>query len=230
MPKHTINSPFDVRSNLFALISINLAVLSNDNPTFLFVIFGQIIILFLLCHAWKEAMNVSICAIILALLYHLLNFLPSGNWHSGLYTSLRLSAPFICASCMGYYFIKVSPANLLLAGLHRLHCPRALTTALAVMLRLLPTLSDNARAIREAMRIRGLNFRQAIIQPINMLEYFIIPLISATIVSGEALTATALSRGLGSPHQPTSIYPLKFTWKDWLLCLNCCLLVLLNRR
>lgn len=214
-------SPFDVRSNLGALLIINTAILSNDSPWLLPLVFLLIIILLTFAKAWFEILVVGAYGLLLALLIYFSLTLSSSIVSSIFYASLRLSAPFITTGCMAYYFVKVTPPNLLLTGLYRLNCPRIFIVPLAIIFRLIPTISEEASAIKDAMRVRGLAGSYWLRHPIQMLEYFLIPLISATIRSGEALTASALMRGLGRPTKPTSITTLHFRWYDGVLLFVC---------
>lgn len=221
-------SPFDVRSNLFALLSINIAVLSNDNSQWLPIIFFFIVLLLALAKAWHEILIVITYGLGLAALLYLSLALSNNIVSSIFYASLRLTAPFITTGCMAYYFIKVTPPNLLLTGLYKLRCPHVFIVPFAVMFRLIPTVNEEAIAIKNAMCIRGLSGIYWLRHPIKMLEYFLIPLILATIRSGEALTASALMRGLGRPNKRTSIIKLHFSWYDNFLIITCCLILIIS--
>lgn len=130
--------------------------------------------------------------------------------------------PWLIAGFMGYYFICATPPNLLIAGMNRLRAPRAVTIPLSVILRFFPVIWEEQRAIRGAMRMRGLpGSGGMVLHPWQTLEYLLIPLIGTTLRSGEALSISALSRGLGSSAKPSSILPLKFGPADLLLLLLC---------
>lgn len=107
-----------------------------------------------------------------------------------------------------------SPAQLTVA-LRAARLPRAITVACAVMLRFLPVITAEARAVADAMRLRGIGgWRGMLRHPVLALERFTVPLIASSIRVGEDLTASALLRGLGSRTRPTAMCPPRLTSAD----------------
>lgn len=118
-----------------------------------------------------------------------------------------------------------SPAQLTVA-LRAAHLPRAITVAGAVMLRFLPVITAEARAVADAMRLRGIGGWCGMLRhPVLALERFTVPLIASSIRVGEDLSASALLRGLGSRTRPTAMSPSRFTAVDGVCVLVVALLV-----
>lgn len=218
----------DVRTNIFALLVINTLVMTGKGGVFQMVCTAVVCVLLALRHCWRAAAILAFCIGALGLLTAIARpgSLPSGAMV--LLAAFMYVRPWLIAGFMGYYFICAAPPNLLIAGMNRLRIPQAVTIPLAVMLRFFPVIWEEQRAIRGAMRMRGLPGKGGVLlHPWRTLEFILIPLIGATLRSGEALSASALSRGLGSPVTPSSILPLKFGSADLLLCLLCIALVAL---
>lgn len=212
----------DIRTNMLALLMINTLVLTGKGGIFQLTSVAVIGGLLLMQQRWRAAVLLALCMGAMSLLSSLASLvgLPSGMMV--LLAALMYLWPYIIASFMGYYFICATTPSLLIAGMYRLHAPRMVIITLAVMLRFFPVLWEEQRAIRGAMRLRGLPGNGGILlHPWRTLEYIFIPLIGIMLRSGETLSASALSRGLGSPSTPSSILRLRFTVADLLLALLC---------
>lgn len=215
-------SGIDVRTNMLALLVINTLVMTGKGGVFQLACAAVVCGLLLLRRRLHAAVILALCisALVLLPLIATLAGLPSGVMV--LLSALMYIRPYLVAGFMGYYFVCSTPPNLLIAGMNRLRVPQAVTIPLAVMLRVFPVIWEEQQAIRGALRMRGLPGHGGILlHPWQTLEYVLIPLIGATLRSGEALTASALSRGLGNSVTPSSILSLKFGRADLLLILVC---------
>jgi energy-coupling factor transporter transmembrane protein EcfT len=85
------------------------------------------------------------------------------------------------------------------AALRAARISQAIAVSGAVMLRFLPTITAEARAIRDAMRLRGIGRTSVMLRhPIRSIEYFTVPPIASSLRVAEDLSAAALLRGQGS--------------------------------
>lgn len=121
---------------------------------------------------------------------------------------------FLPSLVMGYYVITTTTVSELVAALERMKVPRGIVIPLVVMLRFLPTVVEEARAISDAMRLRGLSGAAVLRNPIAAIEYRIVPLIAGVVRIGEDLSAAALTRGLGAPVKRTNICRIGLGWID----------------
>ena len=97
------------------------------------------------------------------------------------------------------------------AALRAVHLPRVFVDALVVAFRVLPTVGAEAVAIREAMKMRGvdLGVRGIIRHPLVIAERFLVPLLSSIARVADDLAASSVVRGLGGPTRPTSLTRLR---------------------
>lgn len=206
-----------MRINLLALLVINTLVLTGKGGIFQLLCAAVICLLLGLQRRWFAAAILAFC---ISAMQVLPLFMPSGA-KPGL-AALMYARPYLIAGFMGYYFICATTPSQLIAGLHRLHVPGAVIIPLAVMLRFFPVLWEEQQAIRGAMRMRGLPGNGGVLlHPWHALECMLVPLIGALLRSGEALSAAAISRGLGSPGVPSSIFPLRLGAMDVLPAIAC---------
>lgn len=88
--------------------------------------------------------------------------------------------------------------------------PTAVVVPLVVALRFVPTVTDDARALRDTLRVRRLlGAREVLRSPGRLLGLFVAPLVVSSLRSGEDLSASALLRGLGSDGPRTSLSALR---------------------
>ncbi len=210
----------DVRTNMLGLLLINTLVMTGKGGVFQMACVAVVCGLLLQQRRWRAAAILAFCigALVMLPVIATLDGMPASV--TMLLTALMFTRPYLIAGFMGYYFICATSPSLLIAGMNRLRVPQMVIIPLAVMLRFFPVIWEEQQAIRGAMRMRGLPGRGGVLlHPWRTLEYILIPLIGAAIRSGEAMSASALSRGLGNPVTPSSIVPLRFGGADLLLCL-----------
>lgn len=128
---------------------------------------------------------------------------------------------YCLAGAFGWFLVCTVRPTELVAAMTRLRVPRWLLVPLAVVLRFVPTLATEARAIADAMRMRGLVAGPVTVlaHPIRIAEYLAIPLLAAAVRSGDELTASALSRGFGAPGRRSTIVELRLGLRDAVLVL-----------
>lgn len=120
---------------------------------------------------------------------------------------------------MGYYLVTTTTVSEFVASMERMHVSQKIIIPLSVMFRFFPTIGEEARAIGDAMRMRGVSFGSAkfLKNPMAMIEYRMVPLLMSTVKIGEELSAASLTRGLGNPAKRTNICKIGFSMQDGIL-------------
>ena len=160
-------------------------------------------------------------AVILAAGYGMLAampYLPGVLSHIALFCGGILTR-FVVTIVMGEYLIGTTSVSEFISAMERLHMPQAVTIPMSVMFRLFPTIGEEWRSIRRAMRMRGIHFGGA--NAGRILEYQLIPMMTSTVRIGEELSASALTRGLGAPVRRTNICRIGFRLQDYVLFAGC---------
>lgn len=109
------------------------------------------------------------------------------------------------------------------AALDALKVSKQFIVPVSVMFRFFPTIAEEYAAIRDAMRLRQIG---SIRNPLQMLEYRLVPLLIGLVTIGNELTASALTRGLDAPLRRTNLCPIGFQWQDRVVWVICGLIVL----
>lgn len=119
---------------------------------------------------------------------------------------------FIVPVMAAYLTFKI-PSGKLIAVFQKCSVPQSILLILVVIIRFIPTISGEIGAIREAMKVRGLTGRkmQAVLHPLRMMEYVVVPLIFRSIKVGDELAAAAVVRGIENPGKKESYYETKLS-------------------
>lgn len=112
-----------------------------------------------------------------------------------------------------WYCISTTKISEFMAAMNRMHTPQGLVISIAVMMRFFPTLFEEYGAIRDAMRMRGIQFGGGKVS--KMITYRLIPLLFSSISIGDELSAAAVTRGLGAPVKRTNVSVIGFRYRDY---------------
>lgn len=118
---------------------------------------------------------------------------------------------------MGYYLVSTTRVSEFVAAMKKVNVSDKIIIPLSVMFRFFPTVLEEFKAIGDAMKMRGISFRTLIKNPITLLEYRLVPLMMSVVKIGDELSASAISRGLGSPIVRTNICSIGFKIQDYIL-------------
>lgn len=213
----------DPRTTALYMIVVNLIVLSL--PYRAITLFGWVftlgMLLTILPRRWRFTVGYTIFFVLCAGLHF--GVAPAIN--NGIVTLicafLFYLAKYSVVLATGVYFVSTATASECVAAMTRLHVPDLFLVPLAVMFRFFPAVVEEARAIMDAMRLRGVirGMRDLVVHPVKAVRYVVVPLLHAVIAIGEDLSASAMVRGLGSPQKKTSIVPLGLRWWDGVVLL-----------
>lgn len=110
-----------------------------------------------------------------------------------------------------WYLLRTVSASEFVAAMQRIHCPDALAIPASIIFRFFPTIAEEYRDIRTAMRMRGIS---GVRNPVAMLEYRFVPLLVSVVGIGNELAMSAVTRGLGSAHRRTTLCDIGFRAGD----------------
>ncbi|GAA2180830.1 energy-coupling factor transporter transmembrane component T [Brooklawnia cerclae] len=206
----------DPRTKLLALLVVNALVLGTG--PFVVTVAAAVVAAVLLASvttgaAWR--VYLAVFAAGTACFFLASDLLPNGLgalltgggfWFARFSVSLALAG----------YVLASTGATELAAALRALGLPRAVVIPFSVMLRFIPTVVGELRAITDAIRLRGLvpTTSSLLVHPVRTAEFILVPLLSSTSRMADDLSASAIIRGLGSERRPTSIVRLRFSRRD----------------
>lgn len=216
----------DPRIKLLALITVNVMVMGSGSFA-LSLLAALCLVPFLIGHSHAHAIACWLTWIALWAAMFLFVPMIAQGWVPTVLAALgfwftRFS---VCAGYAWWLFVSTRVGHLS-AALQTIHVPRFIITPLAVMIRFVPSLLNELRAIWDSMRLRGLipSASYALRHPIRTSEFILVPLLSSATRMADELAASALLRGLGNPTRRTSVVSLRLGWGD-VACM--CMLALL---
>ncbi len=117
------------------------------------------------------------------------------------------------------FFLTTSPDHLGLA-LQQSHIPYEFCFAFTTAVRFVPVLADEAQAIMDAQKARGLELERGnFLKRVRNYIPILIPLIVNAIRRSLELAEAMESRAWGASEKRTNLYMLKLKWADYLLVL-----------
>lgn len=123
---------------------------------------------------------------------------------------------FMMPIVAGKYLIDSTPVGLLMSALEKLKLSQSLIITLSVMFRFFPTLSEEYRNIKNAMKMRGigLNALNVMLRPLVTLEYVMVPLLSSASRIGDELAAAGHTKGVDMPGKKVRYKTARFGMAD----------------
>ncbi len=214
----------DPRTKLLLCLTVTFAMLAGNGVGLMpyvepILAAVPILFLFFLKKYALAGYYTGIYLLALLLPYYLLPYFPSAIAlaFSGFITLITQAMPSMSMMC---FLILTTGVSEFIAAMDRLHVPKKISITLSVMFRFFPTIREEYAHISEAMRLRGVG---SVRNPLEMLEYRFVPLLTGLVVIGNELSASALTRGLQSPQKRTHLCSMGFHWQDGLAFL-CCLI------
>ncbi|KTR93959.1 cobalt transporter [Microbacterium testaceum] len=168
--------------------------------------------------AWRRVLTLLVTVGVLAALGFWLPIV----WPNAVTTTTGVGASymlrFVLVAAIGAHLVVTTTPTRLSASLRAWRVPRPISVTLGVMVRFFPVVANEARAVLDAMRLRGLVGARGIARhPLRSVERFVVPMIAASLRASEDLSAAAILRGLGSHRTPVPLVPPRFGLGDLLV-------------
>lgn len=129
---------------------------------------------------------------------------------------------------LGSWLIKTTKINDFIVSMEKLKLPACVIIPFAVTLRFMPTIQTEFRSIKNTMKMRGISLSMSSIikRPLMTTEYAMVPLLMRSIKVADELSASALTRGLGSHKKRTSYRNVRLDQHDILWAVGYTLFVI----
>lgn len=224
---------FDPRTKLFMLLTMSVFVvggLGGGITAYALPLLSAVpLILLLFARRFKSAVIYLIVYTVGFLSHSLLVPMTSGVLSFIILAVSGMLTRFLPSIMMGVFVVYTTTVSEFVAAMERMHMPDKIVIPMSVMFRFFPTVGEEASAINDAMRMRGIRLGGG--NPAAMLEYRMIPMMICSVKIGEELSAAALTRGLGAPVKRTNICKIGFHIQDMIavaLCVAVFLWYILN--
>ena len=209
----------DPRSKLLILVLFSVVVMIDivDGPAYIVRIIMTFIPVFLVCLEGEIRIGARFTVLFIAA------SLLQNYTQQNIGGIARMLVLFLCYMITQFapvmitvwYFISTTRISEFMAAMNRMHAPQGLSISIAVMMRFFPTLAEEYRSIRDAMKMRGVQFGGG--KATKMVTYRLIPLLFSSISIGDELSAAAITRGLGAPVKRTNVCEIGFHMHDFLI-------------
>lgn len=215
----------DPRCKLYLLLLANFLLFFHVSLRCECLLMGIFLALFFLSGRWRQGLRLgAVYAVMLALDFWLV---PNADglllsWVSLLAVGGRMMLPCIVT---GAYAFGTTSVSEFVCAMRRMHVPEALVIPCMVVIRFFPTIREDFRQIRCAMRLRGIGGGTLglALHPMQSLEYILIPLLMNSNNVAQDLSVAALTKGISLPGEHTSLTQIHFSWYDALVMVLCTL-------
>ena len=207
----------DPRAKLYLLVLGNLTLFLHVSLETELVLVGLLLSLYFLSGKTKSGIRMTAVYVVLVSVDIFVIPIAEGlllNVLSLVSVGIRMMLP--CVISGGYAFSTTTVGEMV-CGLRKLRVPEAIIIPSVTVIRFFPTIAEDYRQIRNAMALRGITYRN----PMEALEYMLIPLLMNSNNVAQDLSVAAMTKGLSLPGQHTSMVELKMMWYDWAFMIAC---------
>lgn len=210
----------DPRTKLVILLGTMFFSLRNLNivPAIICIAFLGIII-FLEGEGFTAIKYFIGCSIVL-LIFHGVTKSTVTSTLDMIGAAIMVMIKFICPIAMALaLFTKTTKMADLISSFQKLHLPMTFVIPFIVMIRFMPTVSDEWESIKKAMLFRGIKFdlRNLLLKPAQTIEYILVPLLFSSMSLMEELASSAMARGLDSNQKRSCYSAVKMKFLDYLV-------------
>jgi energy-coupling factor transport system permease protein len=176
------------------------------------------LVLLLLINARNVKALLSFTVVYLLLTSADLMLIPQldGFWGMFALTIVRVPKLFIPIIAVFAYVVRSTTVSEFVAVFRKMKISDVIIIPFTVMFRFFPTIVENRRNVKNAMRFRGIqgNVLSNLFHPLVALEYMVVPLLMSSVKIADDLTAASLSRGLSIGGQRSCYQQIKFGCAD----------------
>ena len=209
----------DPRAKLYLLLLGNLTLFLHVSLTTEIILVALLLSLYFLAGKTKSGVRMTAVYAVLVGIDFFVIPVAEGvllNFLSLLSVGIRMMLP--CVISGGYAFSTTTVGEMV-CGLRKLHVPETIIIPSVTVIRFFPTIAEDYHQIRNAMALRGITYRN----PMEALEYILIPLLMNSNNVAQDLSVAAMTKGISLPGQHTSMVELHMKWYDWCYMIACTL-------
>ncbi len=208
---------FDPRTKLALMLLCVFCAMAAPNLWFQMALVGLIAVFALLCGRGRYALRGAAAYGLICLFTVWCMGALQGVWRAVFIAFLGLVHKVYACGLLAGVIIGTTKVNEFLSAMEKLRCPKKLTIPVAVMLRYLPTVREDWRFIRDAMRLRDVSptlpgFLKAPVMTVNCIY---VPLLTAAARAADELSIAAVTRGIERPGRRSCLVEIRMRGADW---------------
>ena len=206
----------DPRTKLFLILLCVLSAMFAPNLYFQFALAAVIGLLAALCGKGRYALAGILAYGLICLFTLWCMGVLTGTWRTMFVAFLGLVHKVYACGMLAGLVISTTKVGEFLSAMARLHIPKKLTIPIAVMLRYLPTIREDWRFIKDAMRLRDVSptlwgFLKAPAMTVNCIY---VPLLTAASKAADELSIASVTRGIENPKPRTCLVSIRMQTGD----------------
>ncbi len=206
----------DPRTKLFLIL---LCVLSSMSAPSLAYQFGLVVLIALLAAGfgkWGYAVKGVIAYALICFFTAWIMQEMTGTLRTMFVAFLGLLHKVYACGMLAGVVLTTTKVSEFLSAMNRLHAPKKLVIPLAVMLRYLPTVGEDWRYIKDAMRMRDVfpSVRGFLTAPGMTVECIYVPFMMAASKAADELSIAAVTRGIENPKPRTCLVQIRLEITD----------------
>jgi len=197
----------DPRAKLFLILMCVLSSMFAPSLTYQFALVLLIAVLGVLCGKWKYAVKgVCFYALVCVLTVWIMAAMM-GTLQTMFVAFLGLFHKVYACGMLAGIVLSTTKVSEFLSAMNRIHAPKKLVIPLAVMLRYVPTIQEDWRFIKDAMRMRDVSPspKGLLTHPAMTVECIYVPLMMAASKAADELSIASITRGIENPKPRTCL-------------------------
>jgi len=210
---------FDPRTKIILLL---LCVFSASMAPSLEYVLGLILLIAIFAMLCK-IISVAIYGLVIYLVFYSLSLVAlsylDGFIQTALIAFLGLVFKIYPCAFMGNVMLKTTKISEFISAMNKFHMPKTLTIPLAIMLRYIPTIQEDWRFIKDAMRLRDVSpsLCGLLVHPITTIECVYVPLMMLASKAADDLSIASITRGIENPLPRTCFTEMHFHFADFII-------------
>lgn len=211
----------DPRTKILLLLLCVFAAMSAPSLLYEFGVVVVIGILGICCGKWKYALK----GVVFYALVYLLTVWVVGSMTGALRTMfvafLGLFHKVYPCGMLSGIVLSTTKVSEFLSAMNRIHAPKKLMIPLAVMLRYIPTIGEDWRYIKDAMKMRDVSpsLKGLFTNPGMTVDCIYVPLMMAASKAADELSIASVTRGIENPKSRTCLVQIRFGIADGIVVL-----------
>ena len=206
----------DPRTKILLLL---LCILSAMMAPSLYYELGLVVLIGLFgacCGKWKYAWKGAAFYGLIVLLTFWIMDTMTGTWRTMFIAFLGLFHKVYPCGMLSGIVISTTKVSEFLSAMNRVHAPKNLVIPLAVMLRYIPTIQEDWRFIKDAMRLRDVSpsLKGLLTHPGMTVECIYVPLMMAASKAADELSIASITRGIENPKPRTCLVQIHIGLMD----------------
>lgn len=211
----------DPRAKLFLILMCVLASMFAPSLAYQFGLVLLIALLGVFFGKWKYAVK-AVCfyAVICALTVWIMAEM-TGILRTMFVAFLGLFHKVYACGMLAGIVLSTTKVSEFLSAMNRIHAPKKLVIPLAVMLRYIPTIQEDWRYIKDAMKLRDVSpsLKGLITNPGMTVDCIYVPLMMAASKAADELSIASVTRGIENPKPRTCLVQIRFGVADGIISL-----------